>query len=120
MSQSRGRPNPRSNVISGGIHADLGHGFGTSARLRHFRSAPLIEDGSVRSEPTTLVNLGGYWTRGRVHLAIDLLNAFGAKDPDISYFYALRLPGEPADGVEDRHVHPVEPRQVRATVKLAF
>lgn len=113
-------PGAVSNVISGGMHADLGHGFGTSARLRHFGPAPLIEDGSVRSEPTTLVNLGGYWTRGRVHVAIDLLNAFDAKDPDISYFYASRLPGEPADGVEDRHVHPVEPRQVRATIKLAF
>jgi outer membrane receptor protein involved in Fe transport len=113
-------PGAVSNVISGGMHADLGLGFGTSARLRHFGSAPLIEDGSVRSEPTTLLNLGGYWTRGRVHVAIDLLNAFDAKDPDISYFYASRLPGEPAGGVEDRHIHPVEPRQVRATVKLAF
>ena len=74
----------------------------------------------MRSEPTTLVNLGGYWTRGRVHIAIDLLNAFNAKDADISYFYASRLPGELADGVEDRHTHPVEPLQLRATVKLAF
>ncbi|MEQ1539243.1 MAG: TonB-dependent receptor [Sphingorhabdus sp.] len=113
-------PGAVSNVISGGVHTDLGSGFGTSVRLRHFGSAPLIEDSSVRSEPTTLVNLGSYWTRGRVHIAIDLLNAFNAKDPDISYFYASRLPGEPADGVEDRHIHPVEPRQVRATVKLTF
>lgn len=113
-------PGAVSNVISGGIHADLGQGFSTSARMRHFGSAPLIEDGSVRSEPTTLVNLGGYWTRGRVHVAIDLLNVFDAKDPDISYFYASRLPGEPAGGAEDRHIHPVEPRQVRATVKLVF
>lgn len=113
-------PGSVSNVVSGGIHADLGHGFGTSARLRYFGSAPLIEDGSVRSEPTTLLNLGGYWTRSRVHIAIDLLNAFNAKDADISYFYASRLPGEPADGVEDRHTHPVEPLQLRATVKLAF
>ena len=113
-------PGSVSNVISGGIHADLGNGFSTSARVRHFGSAPLIEDGSVRSEPTTLFNVGGYWTRGQVHIAIDLLNAFNSKDPDISYFYASRLSGEPAGGVEDRHIHPVEPRQVRATVKLMF
>ena len=113
-------PGSVSNVISGGLHADLGSGFGISARVRHFGSAPLIEDGSVRSEPTTLINLGGYWTRGRVNLAVDLLNAFNAKDPDISYFYASRLPGEPSGGIEDRHIHPVEPRQVRATVKLLF
>jgi outer membrane receptor protein involved in Fe transport len=113
-------PGSVSNVVSGGMHADLGHGFGTSARLRHFGSAPLIEDGSVRSEPTTLFNIGGYWTHGQAHIAIDLLNAFNSKDPDISYFYASRMAGEPADGVGDRHIHPVEPRQVRATVKLAF
>lgn len=113
-------PGSISNVISGGIHADLGNDFSTSARVRHFGSAPLIEDGSVRSEPTTLFNVGGYWTRGQVHIAIDLLNAFNSKDPDISYFYASRLSGEPAGGVEDRHIHPVEPRQVRATVKLTF
>jgi outer membrane receptor protein involved in Fe transport len=113
-------PGSVSNVISGGWHADLGSGFSTSARVRHLGSAPLIEDGSVRSEPTTLFNVGGYWTRGQVHIAIDLLNAFNSKDPDISYFYASRLSGEPAGGVEDRHIHPVEPRQVRATVKLMF
>ncbi len=50
----------------------------------------------------------------------DLLDAFDARDPDISYFYASRLPGEPADGVEDRHIHPVEPRQFRFTARFAF
>lgn len=43
-----------------------------------------------------------------------------ARDPDISYFYASRLPGNPMNGVEDRHIHPVEPRQVRVTAHLAF
>jgi hypothetical protein len=27
-----------------------------------------------------------------------------------------RLPGEPADGVEDVHFHPMEPRTLRGTV----
>jgi hypothetical protein len=31
---------------------------------------------------------------------------------DIQYYYAWRLPGEPAEGVDDIHFHPVEPRQV--------
>jgi hypothetical protein len=38
----------------------------------------------------------------------------------ISYFYASRLPGERAGGVEDRHIHPVEPRQARVTLRAAF
>ena len=104
----------------GGVHAELGSGLSASARVRHFGAAPLIEDGSVSSDPTTLVNFGGYYTRGRFRIGVDLLNAFNAKDADITYFYASRLPGEGADGVEDRHIHPVEPRQVRVTLRATF
>jgi outer membrane receptor protein involved in Fe transport len=113
-------PNAVGNVIAGGAALDLGKGFSASLRLRHFGSAPLIEDGSVRSKPTTLVNLGTYFTRGRVKLGLDLLNLFDAKDADISYFYASRLRGEPADGVEDLHIHPVEPLQVRVSLRYAL
>jgi outer membrane receptor protein involved in Fe transport len=92
----------------------------TTVRLRHLGNAPLIEDNSVSSDATTLVNLGGYYTWRKLRLGIDIYNLFDAKVPDISYFYASRLPGEPADGVEDRHIHPAEPRQVRATIRVAF
>jgi len=99
---------------------DFGKGLSASLRLRHFGAAPLIEDDSVRSDPTTLVNLGAYYARGRIKLGLDVLNLFDAKDADITYFYASRLQGEPAGGVEDRHIHPVEPRQVRASIRFAF
>lgn len=113
-------PNAVSNVISAGAAVDFGRGLSASLRLRHFGAAPLIEDDSVRSNPTTLVNLGAYYTRGRIKLGLDVLNLFDVKDADITYFYASRLQGEPADGVEDRHIHPVEPRQVRASIRFAF
>ena len=113
-------PGSVSEVIAGGIHAEFGSGFSASARVRHFGSAPLIEDGSVRSDPTTLVNFGGYLTRGRFRIGVDLLNAFDAQDADITYFYASRLPGEAAEGVEDRHIKPVEPRQVRVSLRATF
>lgn len=38
----------------------------------------------------------------------------------IDYDYASRLPGEAADGVNDRHFHPVEPRSARLTLSYAF
>ncbi len=113
-------PGSVGNVLSAGASWEILPGLVTAARVRHFGPAPLIEDGSVRSDSTTLVNLGGYWTRGRLRLGVDILNLFDAEDPDISYFYASRLPGEPAEGVEDRHIHPVEPRQVRASIRLSF
>jgi outer membrane receptor protein involved in Fe transport len=113
-------PNSVSEVIAGGVAIDFGQGFTGALRLRHFGAAPLIEDGSARSDPTTLVNFGGYYRTGRLKIGVDILNLFNARDADISYFYASRLPGEPAEGVEDRHIHPVEPRQVRVTARLSF
>lgn len=113
-------PGAVNEVIAGGAAVDLGNGFSGSIRLRHFGSAPLIEDGSVRSRATTLVNLGSYYTARRFKIGIDVLNLFGARDADISYFYASRLPGEPAESVEDRHIHPVEPRQVRVSLRMGF
>ena len=113
-------PGSVDRVLAGGVEGEFGKGFSASARIRHFGSAPLIEDGSVRSDPTTLINLGGYYSRGPFRIGLDLLNAFDAKDADITYFYASRLPGEPADGVEDRHIHPVEPRQLRVSFRATF
>ena len=104
-------------MLTGGVEVDLGHGLSGSLRLRHFGPEPLIEDDSARSKPTTLVNFGGYWKIGRAKLGVDVLNLHDAKDNDITYFYTSRLPGEPSEGVDDYHLHPVEPRQVRVSLR---
>ena len=113
-------PNSVGNVLSAGATAELGHGLSATMRLRHFGSAPLIENDSARSRPTTLVNLGGYWQRRSVKIGVDVLNLFDAKNADITYFYTSRLQGEPAGGVDDYHLHPVEPRQVRVSLRYAI
>lgn len=107
-------------VLGGGVTGQVTDDITATLRLRHFGSAPLIEDGSARSQATTLVNAGLYWQPGALRVGVELLNLFDARDADISYFYASRLPGEPADGVEDRHIHPVEPQQVRVTARISF
>jgi hypothetical protein len=48
----------------------------------------------------------------------DVLNLFDSDDRDIEYFCASRLEGEPLEGVEDRHFHRFEPRQVRLTITI--
>jgi len=113
-------PNATPMVLAGGISAKLTSRLTTTLRLRHFAGAPLVEDNLHRSEGTTLVNAGAYWEAGRWNLSADLLNLFNVHDPDISYWYTSRLPGEPADGIDDRHIHPVEPRQIRVTARLNF
>ena len=90
------------------------------ARLRYFGSRPLIENDSVRSSPSTLVNLrGGYAFTPRVKLAVDVFNLFDREVSDIDYFYESRQRGEAAP-VEDLHFHPAEPRTVRASLIAKF
>ncbi len=97
----------------------LDNGFTATARMRHFSSAPLIEDNSTRSEATTLVNAGIGYRFGPVEARLDVFNLFDAEDADITYFFESQLPGEPAP-VEDIHFHPVEPRAVRGSLTVRF
>jgi hypothetical protein len=56
----------------------------------------------------------------RARLVLEAFNLFDAEVSDIDYFYASRLPGEPADGVEDIHTHPALPRSARLGIQFAF
>jgi outer membrane receptor protein involved in Fe transport len=90
-------------------------------RLRYFGPRPLVEDGSIRSNSSTLVDAQvGYNLTPSVTLKLDFLNLFNVKTDDIQYYYVSRLPGEPAAGVADRHVHPAEPFEVRASLIYRF
>lgn len=92
-----------------------------SALDRYFGPRDLVEDGRVRSRSSNLVQLQARWKpTPRWTCTLDLFNAFNARVADIDYFYTSRLPGEPAGGVDDLHTHPVEPRTLRAGVKLTF
>lgn len=90
-------------------------------QLRYFGPRPLIEDNSVRSASTTLAYARvAYQLNRRTRLSLDVFNLLNQRASDIDYYYASRLPGEAADGVSDRHFHPVEPRSVRLTLAYAF
>ena len=86
-------------------------------RLRYFGPRSLTQDNLVRSKATTLVYADlGYDISPRLHLGIDVFNLLDAHNSDIDYFYASRLPGEPAAGVNDIHTHPAEPREFRVSL----
>ena len=92
------------------------NGFSSSLRIRWLDEAPLIEDNSVRSDASLLINAGVMYRRRAAEWRLEVFNLANSKDDDIAYFYASRLPGEIAEGVEDVHFHPLEPRSVRATL----
>jgi len=114
-------PGSIDRVASFGITVtELGPWFG-QFQVRYFGPRPLIEDNSQRSEATTLAYLRvGYRVAPAFKVHLDVFNLFNRKGSDIDYYYASRLPGEPAGGVNDIHFHPVEPRSVRLTVTGNF
>jgi TonB-dependent receptor-like protein len=113
-------PNAVDRVVSIGMTADHASGWFGGARLRYLGSAPLIEDNSVRSSPTRIVNAEiGYRFAHGISASVTMLNLFNSRSNDITYFYESQLPGE-AEPVADRHFHPVEPRTVRLTLKARW
>jgi TonB dependent receptor/TonB-dependent Receptor Plug Domain len=103
--------------------------WSASAFVRYFGPRPLVEDDSVRSTSSTIVNVQASckvtaWARVRV----DVFNLFDARVDDIAYFYRSRLQaagalaplGEPAAGVDDVHFHPAEKRGARVAAAITF
>ncbi len=111
-------PGAIESTVSVGLDGAWRNGVTASLRLRHLGVSPLIEDNSVRSSTSTLLNAGTAWRTGRLEVRLDVFNLLDNGDYDISYFYTSRLPGEPTEGVDDIHFHPLEPRTFRAAVKL--
>jgi hypothetical protein len=114
-------PGALDRVISGGITVEPSRSVFGSIRLRHFGPRPLVEDGSVISESTTVWNGEvGYRFSSRARLVLEAYNLFDAEVSDIDYFYASRLDGEPDEGIEDIHTHPAVPFTARIGLQFWF
>jgi hypothetical protein len=117
-------------VISAAAVVDGRSGLFAGARLRYFSSQPVIEDDTRRQPASTLVSALVGYRFGRYELTAEALNLFDSKADDIAYYYPSRLPDgllaahgrppEPAGGVNDLVIHPVEPFQLRAGLTAHF
>jgi outer membrane receptor protein involved in Fe transport len=109
-------------IASAGIVLGEKTGWFGALKVRHFGPRPLIEDNSVRSTPTTLVNARlGYKFENGVRVQLDALNLLNAQSNQIEYFYESRLALEPVgSATADRHIHPVEPLALRLTIAGPF
>ncbi len=112
-------PGAVKNVVQAGISSQRGEGWFGSLRLRYFGERPLVEDGSVMSDPTTVVNLRSGYSLNSWVFSADVLNLFDSRDHDIDYWYASRLPGESSEQ-EDIHYHVIEPRTLRLAAAYQF
>jgi outer membrane receptor protein involved in Fe transport len=117
-------PGALNRVISAGIAvnppAGVGAGIFGSLRLRHFGPRPLIEDGSVTSKSTSVINGElGYKFSDRLRLRLEGFNLFDAEVSDIDYFFESRLRNE-LEPVEDIHFHAAIPRSARVALQVSF
>jgi hypothetical protein len=113
-------PNALRYVLTGGVSWTITPASSVEVTVRRLGPSPLIEDDSVRSPTSTLTNLLYRHDFARVSLFAEVLNVFDRDDNDITYFYASRLPGEPVEGVDDIHFHPMEPRAFRLGARLTL
>ncbi|MBQ0730112.1 MAG: TonB-dependent receptor [Oleispira antarctica] len=135
LSQARLQPSGQSDqYIPGAIERvfSLGvavHDFGqwdAGLRLRHFGDFALNEDNSERADAVTMLNAQlGYDFTTSLSGSVEVLNITNEEGNDITYLYDSRLPavnGNPAEvtDVEDVHLHPTEPRMVRASLAYRF
>ena len=114
-------PGAGARVASAGVTVDSGRFAFGSLRLRYFGPRSLVEDGSVRSSSTRLLNgQVGARLSPTTELVLDAFNLLDAEASDIDYFYTSRLAGEPAKGVLDIHSHPTLPRSWRVSLRWRF
>jgi hypothetical protein len=117
-------PGSLNRVISAGVAvnppAGVSRGVFGGIRLRHFGPRPLLEDNSVQSKSTSLVNSEvGYQFSPKVRLTVEGFNIFDAEVSDIDYFFESRLQNELAP-VEDIHFHAAIPRSARVALRVSF
>jgi outer membrane receptor protein involved in Fe transport len=109
------------SAVAAGVTVDSVHNVFASVRARYFGPRPLVEDNSIRSKATSLVNLeAGYKFSPRLRLGLDVFNVLDAKDSDVDYYDRSRLPGEPASGIDDVNLHPALPRTARLSLTVGF
>ncbi len=114
-------PGSIETVIASGATIHDFYGFFGGPRLRYFGPRSLIEDNSVRSQPTIMLSsMIGYEFNKTWTVQAEMFNLLNRNDSAIDYYYTSRLPGEPAAGVNDIHFHPIDPISFRMTLTAKF
>ena len=114
-------PGSVATVISGGATLDSLHNiFGsircaTSVRVRWSRTTRCVR----RRRAWSISRPDTGWT-GISRSPSTCSTCSNARDSDIDYYYTSRLFNEPADGVNDLHLHPALPRTARVNLIVGF
>jgi len=92
-----------------------------SLALRYLGAYPLSSDNAVKGSGYHEWNSDvRYAFSGGWSTAVGIYNILNTRANAMEYWYVDRLPGEPAGGVADVHVHPLEPISFRVTLAKKF
>ena len=114
-------PNAPGFVGSIGALVDhLGRVYG-GLEVRMLGSYPLTDDNADKDSGYTETNVNiGYHITPSLQAQVFVFNLFDVRANAAAYDYVDRLPGEPADGVDDHHIHPLEPLSARFKISATF
>jgi outer membrane receptor protein involved in Fe transport len=98
---------------------DLGRWSG-GLEYRYLGAYPLSSDDVVQGSGYGEWNGDARYTWSGWTAALGVYNALNVRANAAEFWYVDRLPGEPAAGVADVHIHPLEPRAVRLTLARRF
>ncbi|NDV90422.1 TonB-dependent receptor [Alteromonas sp. 345S023] len=109
-------------VSAGGVWYQQSNQQGLSYTLRaRYLSSRTVDSFDKISPPSSfLLNTQLAYTKESWTLGLEVLNLLNSDAHDIDYYYASRLTGEPEEGVENLHYHPVEPRTVRLSLVFSY
>jgi hypothetical protein len=92
-----------------------------SLEYRFLGSTSLTPDNAIKAPGYGEWNAeGNYALPSGWSFGLGLYNILNSHANAAEFWYIDRLPGEPADGVADRHIHPLEPISARFTLSKLF
>jgi outer membrane cobalamin receptor len=114
--------NAPSFIGSAGVLVDnLGRWFG-GLQWRRLGPYPISDgDPEPKDRGYSEFNLDvGYKLSRRLKAQVSVFNLFDTRANAAAYSYTTRLPGEPAEGVTDFQIHPLEPRSAKFALTATF
>lgn len=100
-------------VANVGLSYEAASGWHGALRYRYFGARRLDSFDEHHAHASSALNMGVGYQWQSCSLTLDILNMLNSRAHDIDYFYRSRLANESADGREDVHYHPLEPRSLR-------
>jgi outer membrane receptor protein involved in Fe transport len=102
------------------LTARLPWGLASSFEMRHLGDRPANPERTAVAQGYTVFNWTGRYRYKNLEAFLSVENLTNTKWRESQFFFTSRLPGEPAEGVDDLHFTPGNPRSFLGGLALRF